>query len=649
MIFEDVLMVHICGKIDSLKIKGIFPDACNQYVNNQLIGDRQWKTDQLNWIAKIYNDNNHFNDEIIKSIYSNIQNISDNYKIKKNVILSFGDEDNKKLLNNLFNIGSVYLPRFIFVTKKEGNYEFNKKMFITNILYPGLTDEEILCNIKSELWEIDCYYNERGNETCKYLANNVIENIEVSDLSINFLLAGVSRAGKSGFINIVNNSLLALENCEKSSITSKVTEYQIFCKNKTEKDGYIKIIDTPGFNYKTDKANNKKLVDIDKVNDEIFNLIKDYKEKNSFDDIHFVLFFFFEGTPLTGTEKVLEMFMKENYTVLFIVNKSMNTDDNEKSVDIKSTLKFLKDNKLNKLAIEENIIPCNTVNAKRFPGYGIDDIFKRVFDLLTEKNIFYKNKTLLNNLMNLKEKRDKIIDVKGQEGEYNKILNDTIKLKKEISDGNKLFQKYAGEETILEEGRKKAEITKNAIYGLTGGNALIPIPYTDLVLTPLLQAGMVFKILNGYGITLNDLSTGNFLTYLLGAGAGAGTREIGHLGYNYISKKIFDKTAKGLIVQLAKTIASKQGAKSVSESIKFIPIFGWAIGSAIGAGLNYLSTKYLAEKTISFCEKYLRERGSFDFLINKIEIMTNVFKELERLSKKKDWWNSHIKIIKKNN
>ena len=239
--------------------------------------------------------------------------------------------------------------------------------------------------------------------------------------------------------------------------------------------------------------------------------------------------------------------------------------------------------------------------------------------------------------------------MKGQEGEYNKILNDTIILKKEISNDNKLFQKYAGEETILEEGRKKAEITKNAVYGLTGSNALIPIPYTDLVLTPVLQAGVVFKILNGYGITLKDLSTGNFLTYLLGAGAGAGTREIGHLGYNYISKKIFDKTAKGLIIQLAKTIASIQGAKSVSESIKFIPIFGWAIGSAIGAGLNYLSTKYLAETTISFCEQYLRERGSLDFLINKIEIMTNIFKELERLSEKEDWWNPHIKIIKKNN
>lgn len=382
MTLEEALIIHICGKIDTLKIKGIFPKPCNQYINNILIGERQWKESKLNWIAKVYN--NKSNEETFKSIFKEIQNISDKYKLKKNVILSFGDEENEKLFKSLFDIGFVYLPRFIFVTKEEGNYKFNKKMFITNILYPGLTEEEILCNIKSELWEIDCYYNERGNEICQYLPNNVIEKMAVSDLSINILLAGVSRAGKSGFINLINNSLLALENCEKSSITSKVTEYHIFCQNKTEKDGKIKIIDTPGFNYKIDKENNKKLVDIDKVNEEILNLIKEYKQKNSFDDIHFILFFFFEGTPLTGTEKVLKMFMEENYTVLFIINKSFNIDDNGKTVDINATLKFLRDNKLNKLAIKENMIACNTVNSK-LPGYGIDDIFKIIFVFVNRK------------------------------------------------------------------------------------------------------------------------------------------------------------------------------------------------------------------------------------------------------------------------
>ena len=125
MIFEDVLMVHICGKIDSLKIKGIFPDACNQYVNNQIIGDRQWKTDQLNWIAKIYQDNNY--KKICDEIKSDSNLNQDIDGINKHIILSFGDENNETLFEEIHNIGLVYLHRIIIITKNIGNYNFKKK------------------------------------------------------------------------------------------------------------------------------------------------------------------------------------------------------------------------------------------------------------------------------------------------------------------------------------------------------------------------------------------------------------------------------------------------------------------------------------------------------------------------------------------
>ena len=66
-----------------------------------LIGDRQWKTDQFNWVAKIYNEKE--NELNFKNIFLNIQKDSDlmKDKITKHVILSFGDEDNEKFyLNN---------------------------------------------------------------------------------------------------------------------------------------------------------------------------------------------------------------------------------------------------------------------------------------------------------------------------------------------------------------------------------------------------------------------------------------------------------------------------------------------------------------------------------------------------------------------
>ena len=267
IIDQTILKIHICGKIDEPKIKEVFPEKCDIKFNGENIGEFQWKTEQFTWVAKTYKEKD--NEKTFESIFEEIKKDSNNSINKNHIVLSFGDDDNEKLFNKLYEVGSAYLPRFIFITKNEGNYKFKKKQFITNIIYTGLTDAELITHIKSELWEIDCYFNERGNETCTFLPNQLIENLEVSNVSINILLTGISRSGKSTFINILNNnSLLSLENCDKSSVTSKITEYNIFFgKNKTEKDGYLKLIDTAGFNYQTDKKNDmKKISDLSKIN-----------------------------------------------------------------------------------------------------------------------------------------------------------------------------------------------------------------------------------------------------------------------------------------------------------------------------------------------------------------------------------------------
>ena len=53
--YGHLLKIHICGKINEAIIKNVFPDPCNQKIEDQKIGDWQWKTEQFNWIAKIYN------------------------------------------------------------------------------------------------------------------------------------------------------------------------------------------------------------------------------------------------------------------------------------------------------------------------------------------------------------------------------------------------------------------------------------------------------------------------------------------------------------------------------------------------------------------------------------------------------------------
>ena len=82
--------------------------------------------------------------------------------------------------------------------------------------------------------------------------------------------------------------------------------------------------------------------------------------KSSLEDIHFVLFFFLEGTLLEGAQTVLKMFINANYNVLFIINKSSDDSDNGELQN------FLDKNDLKKLNIRDNIICCNILELMIF-------------------------------------------------------------------------------------------------------------------------------------------------------------------------------------------------------------------------------------------------------------------------------------------
>ena len=182
------------------------------------------------------------------------------------------------------------------------------------------------------------------------------------------------------------------------------------------------------------------------------------------------------------------MFSKENYKVLFIINKSMNDEDDGKPVDIISTERFLKKKGLKNLAIRENIINCNLVESKSFKGYGINTIFKRIFDILVKENQFYNDETLYIKLKKCLYNINQTLNIKGKEKELEQYKNESNLIQKDISDKNELFKEYAGDENIMNKLKKKANFDKNIYIAITSSNAFIPIPYSDLALTPVLQA-----------------------------------------------------------------------------------------------------------------------------------------------------------------
>ena len=65
----------------------------------------------------------------------------------------------------LEEFSDINRPRIVFVTEnKKEIKESKKKKYVTNIICEGMNDHELNSYIISTLWELDCYYNEKGNE-----------------------------------------------------------------------------------------------------------------------------------------------------------------------------------------------------------------------------------------------------------------------------------------------------------------------------------------------------------------------------------------------------------------------------------------------------------------------------------------------------
>ena len=184
----------------------------------------------------------------IKKIYKSNEKLCDIYKTLKennkdrnNVLLYFNTELIDKIKKVIKACEKIFRPFLIFVSEKNHpNLNLVDNRLLTFILEDD-KEEIIISKINSVLWEKDCYFNERGNASCSFTpANLLFKNFNNSNVCLNFLLTGESRAGKSTFINLLANKYIALESCDFESITSKNNEYIIETKF-SEFNGGIKL------------------------------------------------------------------------------------------------------------------------------------------------------------------------------------------------------------------------------------------------------------------------------------------------------------------------------------------------------------------------------------------------------------------------
>ena len=290
--------------------------------------------------------------------------------IDNHVMLCFGDDNDLEMVLEEFCDSNK--PRIIIITNKikEVNKGLGKRL-IKNIITEGMSEEEeeLKNYINESLKDIYNYYNEKNNK-----------KINESSCDINILLTGMRLAGKSTFVNIFYGKQIAFESNNTEYGSLNISEYEIYRDDINNKNG-IKLIDTPGMS-ENEKLNNKSIKSIN-------NFINN-KEKNK---INFILFFYFEGSFLGHSLKLLKLLNKCNFPVFFIINKSFDRSNKGKCQDIKTKIKYLKQNGCKNLADEKNFIQ---VNIKKTTGqfYGMDKIFQKIQEKISTNKIHLDNKII---------------------------------------------------------------------------------------------------------------------------------------------------------------------------------------------------------------------------------------------------------------
>ena len=645
---EDLgLKIHILG--DLLEKDQFVGDIFKNSISDKRyksMGKKEFKTDQFYWIARIYNESS---EETMNKICEEIKKDKDLNKIKweKNVILFFGSENFENLLEKLKENGDVYFPLIIIVSEKNNKFKL-EGIDLRRIAYIVLNDKTTnrLNNIIiSKLWEYDCYYNEKGNKICRYTPENIFKalNINLPFYSINILLTGNSRAGKSTFINCLFNKLIARESSEKVSVTQKITEYCLELDNNGLEHSIIKLFDTPGIVAETSKLNECK---------KFLKALLENEDNNMEKQIHFILFFFLEGENFEGINEIFNLLNNCKKPVLFVINKAFDDTDNGKTKDIKSTISHLTKNNFNNLIDPKNMFGINLVQTKKARSFGIEDIFKRIYEIFIEKNKF--NEIYDKSIEKLYKKYENIYE-KPQEfqtKEKDKIdfQNEVFKLKNNLSNQLEMF-KNLDITQIIKSGKKSVKRCNKVINSLGNLSNVFKSFNEYIPAISFFQSFMVIEIGEIFGFNLKEMDK-EINGYL--KNIEENLKDMDNLNYEKIKENNQEKKIKISDEIIEKELIS--GYKKSNQDIikKLSELFQKLRQSGIKE--QHFSEKNIDEAlTNGICEEcqeylinQLNNSEGVIFFKNYMKICKQLKKDLKNFSNKdteKDWGKKEIIII----
>ena len=362
------LRIHICGlwqekenEIVYKKIKDNIQEEIDLDSNDK---DRDFKEYESTLLTP----------EICEQIEQNIeQDKTSELEIVNHSMLCFGDNNDMDMVLEEFSL--VHRPRIILIAEEQIKINKEGKKYITIIIRKGMSNEELKNKIITSLNEIYRYYNEQ----------NVNEESNDNNYPLKILLTGLRLSGKSTFVNLFFNKLLAFVTNDTESGTLKTSEYNL-------KD-IIKLIDTPGISSKKKK------------NERILNEINKYIKEEKLD---FIFFFYNEGNFLGEGKSLLKQLDKSKIPIFIIVNKSKKRKNNAKNQDIKSKVSYLNQIGCQRLSNEDHFIEVNLNSNSIEDFFGMESIFDKMEKF--EKNRINKDNKIIES-KNGKNKVDNILDI----------------------------------------------------------------------------------------------------------------------------------------------------------------------------------------------------------------------------------------------
>ena len=639
------LNISICGvnEINEQLINRLFPDEVNQ--NKR---ELRRKSDNIYYTAKIFrgqvNQQNTLNRiiEYINRNFDYVQNVRGEFP--KNILLYFSDQNatfqqNKQnfisIANRINTLPELKLPFIAFLSYGEigeirqgfqGEFEeFQDRRKITILKLMRIINidnnerernKEInYRKILSYLWEMTLLLNQKPYTLSKTLEANFFRIREVfPTVTINILLCGFSRKGKSTFTNMIFDKMATLENPSFLPVTSEIIEFLLpgqADENNIVKGG-VKIFDVPGLiEGTTDNMSNiEKLVDQSIKNQEY-----------NFDVIHYILFFLSPAPNFQNTSSFLRKLNNFRIKVIFIINRDQPRENGRPNITKQTLIAHLRSLGFNNLIIGEgnNILEVDLIRGVEG---RTSEIFRYIYDDLISNNRLDDNAF---NQINALPNRQL----------FNYLHNNL-----------NFFSRISSVDDLIERGNRISNILTGSTIPLIIAAGFSPIPFIDIPIFILLTTLMLITILKAYGFNINIQIFRNFFNnFIEGNNVNhpilhnndentIRTRILGWLNRNF--ENINDEDTRFIMEQMIRIFGIRIGISAILGVLDFVPL-GFIAAGIIKSIINSHFIYDIGKKAKTFLTKKIRDSGGRQNIINICEGYRDSFSLFARLRDKNDW------------